>query len=277
MIKQGLKMPKRIPDEELTPEQLAKREKRRRYLAANRERIKAQRHDYYLRNVEKIKQLAREQMAAMTPAERGAKDVKYRQKNRDDIRERRRKYYAENAEACKARSRRYYARLSPEQKKANAKAKRASAQAWVDRNVEKVRATRHRYYLGNRAKKLEYAVKYHEEHADELCVKSANAQRKKTDARKMCPAFMFTEYLRLKEKARFVAVYLPHTNLAHKAAKTCVAIQQADYSLCPICRTPRMHNATMKSVCPMPHVFEFDDAVQQIRKFAKQIVAEKQK
>lgn len=270
-------MSKRIPDEELTPEQLAKREKRRRYLAANREKIKAQRHDYYLRNAEKIRARVRLKMRAMSTEERRIKDKKYQEKHSEEIRARKRQHYAENAEACKARSRRYYAGLSPEQKKAYAKAKRASAQAWVDRNIDKVRDTRRRYYLGNRTKKLEYAAKYIEEHADELCAKSANARRKKTDARKMCPAFMFTEYLRLKENARFVAVYLPHTNLAHKAAKTCVAIQQADYSLCPICRNVRIAKDKMVATCPMPHVFEFDDAVQQIRKFAKQIVAEKQK
>ena len=74
-------MSKRIPDEELTPEQLAKREKRRRYLAANRERIKAQRHDYYLRNAEKIRARVRLKMRAMSTEERRIKDKKYQEKH----------------------------------------------------------------------------------------------------------------------------------------------------------------------------------------------------
>lgn len=270
-------MPKRIPDEELTPAQLKERERRRRYRAANREKIAAQRHDYYVRNAEKIKQLAREQMAAMTPAERGAKDVKYRQKNRDDIRERKRKYYLENKEACKARSKRYYDGLTPQQKKELANAKKASCKAWRERNREHLADKRRRYYAVHAKQLNDYAKRYYEQNATEMLAKQFAARAEKITARRMCPAFMFTEYLRLKEKARFVAVYRPGTNLAHKAAKTCAAIQNSDYSLCPICSNPRIAADKMVATCPMPHVFEFDDAIAQIRKFAKQIVAEKQK
>ena len=86
-------MSKRIPDEELTPEQLAKREKRRRYLAANRERIKAQRHDYYLRNAEKIRARVRLKMRAMSTEERRIKDKKYQEKHSEEIRARKRQQY----------------------------------------------------------------------------------------------------------------------------------------------------------------------------------------
>ena len=78
-------MPKRIPDDELTPEQLAKREKRRRYLAENRERISAQRRDYYMRNAEKIRERARLNMRAMSTEERRIKDKNYREKHADEI------------------------------------------------------------------------------------------------------------------------------------------------------------------------------------------------
>ena len=267
-------MPKRIPDEELTPEQLAKREKRRRYLAENRERISAQRRDYYMRNAEKIRERARLNMRAMSTEERRIKDRKYREKHGDEIRARKKQRYLETAEVCKARSKRYYAGLTPEQKKERVAAKRGSAKAWVERNIEQVQAARHRYYEAHREKKLAYGAKYIEEHIDELHAKSAQVRREKTDARKMCPAFRFTEYLRLKENARFVAVYRPQTNLAHKAAKTCVAIQNADYSLCPICSNPRIAGDKMVATCPIPRVFEFEDAIAQIRKFAKQIVTE---
>ena len=270
-------MPKRIPDEELTPAQLKERERSRRYRAANREKIAAQRHDYYVRNAEKIKQLAREQMAAMTPAERGAKDFKYRQKNRDDIRERKRKYYLENKEACKARSKRYYDGLTPQQKKERANAKKASCKAWRDKNRDQLADKRRRYYAAHAEQLNDYAKRYYEQNATEMLAKQFAARAEKITARRMCPAFMFTEYLRLKEKARFVAVYKPKTNLAHLAAKTCGAIQNSDYSLCPICSNPRIARDKMMATCPMPHVFEFDDAIAQIRKFAKQIVAEKQK
>ena len=265
---------KRIPDAELTPEQLAKREKRRRYLAANREKTAAQKRDYYMRNAEKIRENARRHLAAMTLEERSEKNKSYRERHADEISERRKARYAKNPEKYKKRSKAYYDALTPEQKRVRAIGKRDSAKAWIDRNRERVLATAKKYYQENREHKLEYGAKYAQEHAEEIRAHQAVCRREKQRAGQMCPAFMFTEYLRLKENARFVMVYKPKTNLAHLAAKTCGAIKSGDFHMCPICRTPRMHNATMKSACPMPHVFEFEDAVAQIRKFAKQIVTE---
>lgn len=267
-------MPKRIPDAELTPEQLVKREKRRRYLAANRERIKAQRHDYYLRNAEKMRENAKRYSKTLTLEERIEKNKSYRERHADEISERRKARYAKNPEKYKKRSKAYYDALTPEQKRVRAIGKRDNTKAWIDRNRERVLATAKKYYQENREHKLEYGAKYTQEHAEEIRAHQVVCRREKQRAGQMCPAFMFTEYLRLKENARFVAVYKPKTNLAHLAAKTCGAIKAGDFHMCPICRTPRMHNATMKSVCPMPHVFEFEDAIAQIRKFAKQIVAE---
>ncbi len=267
-------MPKRIPDEELTPEQLAKREKRRRYLAANRERIKAQRHDYYLRNIDKFKQRAQKQMANMTPEERGVKDAKYRAKKREQIQARKRQYYVAHADAYKERAKRYYHSLTAEQKMDLGRARKPSRKAWRERNREHLADKRQQYYAENKERLKTVVRRYYKEHVEILTEKRAVAHTEKVSARQMCPAFRFVEYLRLKNNARFVVVYKPHTNLAHLAAKTCTAIQQADYKLCPICRNVRIGGDKMVAACPLPRVFEFDDAVQQIRKFAKQIVAE---
>lgn len=270
-------MPKRIPDEELTPAQLKERERRRRYREKNREKIAAQRREYYLRNAEKLKERAREQMATMSPTERGVKDAKYRAGKREQIRERKRKYYQENKEACKARSKRYYDSLTPQQKKERADAKKASCKAWRDKNRSQLAEKYRLYYMEHTVRLNGRAKQYYAEHATELLAAQVIARAKKTTARQMCPAFRFVEYLRLKDKARFIVVYKPHTNLAHLAAKTCVAIQQADYKLCPICRNVRIGGDKMVVACSLPRVFEFDDAVQQIRKFAKQIVVEHKK
>ena len=51
-------MPKRIPDEELTPAQLKERERRRLYREKNREKIAAQKREYYLRNIDKVSKLS---------------------------------------------------------------------------------------------------------------------------------------------------------------------------------------------------------------------------
>lgn len=197
----------------------------------------------------------------------------YYDKHRKEINERRRQRYAENPEKYKERARNYYAGLDLVQKKEYHESRKETRDAWQKRNrtsiCEKVKG----YYKLNRKKRLEYGSQYYEAHADEL----AKNRRKKVVARKMCPAFRFTEYLRLEENARFVTIYRPNTNLAHKASKVCAAIQYGDYSLCPICNNTRIASGKMGAACPMPNVFEFEDAIAEIRKFAKQIVAENQR
>ncbi|MBQ2859233.1 MAG: hypothetical protein IJE82_02625 [Alphaproteobacteria bacterium] len=267
-------MPKRIPDEELTPAQLKERERRRLYREKNREKIAAQKREYYLRNIDKYKQRAREQMATMTPEERGVKDAKYREKKREQIRARKRQYYVAHADAYKERAKRYYHSLTAEQKMDLAHARRPSRKAWRERNREHLADKRQQYYAENKERLKTVARQYYEEHVEVLSEKRAVAHTEKVSARQMCPAFRFVEYLRLKNNARFVVVYKPHTNLAHLAANTCTASQQADDKVCPICRNVRIGGDKMGAACAMPRVFEFDDAVQQIRKFAKQIVAE---
>lgn len=270
-------MPKRIPDEELTPAQLKERERRRRYREKNREKIAAHKREYYLRNIDKYKQRAREQMATMTPEERGIKDAKYRAKKREYIQARKRQYYVAHADAYKERAKRYYHSLTAEQRTELGRARKPSRKAWRDRNREHLADKRQQYYVENKERLKTVVRRYYKEHVEILTEKRAVAHTEKVNARQMCPAFRFVEYLRLKDNARFVVVYKPHTNLAHLSAKTCAAIQQADYKLCPICRNVRIGGDKMVAVCAMPRVFEFDDAVQQIRKFAKQIVAEHKK
>ena len=195
-------------------------------------------------------------------------------KHRQEINERRKQLYAANPEKYKERARKYYAGLNPEQKKARVESKKVSREAWCTKNRDVIAKKGRDYYAKNREKCLEYGAKYYEAHAEEMRRALVKSRRKKIDARKMCPAFRFTEYLRLKENARFVVVYRPNTNLAHRASKVCAAIRCADFMLCPVCRLPRMKSERIVASCPMPRVFEFEDAVTQIRKFAKQIIAE---
>jgi hypothetical protein len=201
----------------------------------------------------------------------------YYEKHRTEINERRKQLYAANPEKYKERARKYYACLDPEQKKEYHESRKEARDAWNKKNRASICKKSSDYYKQNRKKCLEYRTKYYEMHAESLRNMKVENRRKKAVARKMCPAFRFTEYLRLKDNARFVTIYRPNTNLAHKASKVCTAVQCADYSLCPICNNTRISSEKMVAVCPMPHVFEFKDAIAEIRKFAKQIVAENQK
>jgi len=162
-------------------------------------------------------------------------------------------------------------------KKEYHESRKEARDAWNKKNRVIICKKSSDYYKQNREKCLEYRTKYYEMHAESLRNTQVENRRKKAVVREMCPAFRFTEYLRLEENARFVTIYRPNTNLAHKASKVCVAIQCEDYSLCPICNSSRISSEKMVATCPMPHVFEFKDAIAEIRKFAKQIVAENQR
>lgn len=198
-------------------------------------------------------------------------------KRRKEISERRKQRYVADSEKYKERARKYYASLDSEQKKEHHESRKAARDAWNKKNRASICKRASDYYKQNREKCLEYGAKYYEVHAESLRNMQVENRRKKVVARKMCPAFRFTEYLRLEENARFVTVYRPNTNLAHKASKVCAAIQCEDYSLCPICNNSRIASEKMVAACPMPNVFEFKDAIAEIRKLARQIVAENQK
>ena len=138
-------MPKRIPDEELTPAQLKERERRRLYREKNREKS------------------AREQMATRTPEERGVKDAKYRAKKREQIRARKRQYYVAHADAYKERAKRYYHSLTAEQKMDLGRAGKPSRKAWRDRNREHLADKRQRYYAENKERLKTVIRRYYKE------------------------------------------------------------------------------------------------------------------
>lgn len=240
-------MSKKISDDIfLTEKQLKARERYRQYYHQHREEISERRKQQY-------------------------------EKHRKEISERRKQRYAANPEKYKERVRKYYACLDSEQKKGYHESRKEARDAWNKKNRVIICKKSSDYYKQNREKCLEYGTKYYEAHAESLRNMQVENRRKKAVAREMCPAFRFTEYLRLEENARFVTIYRPNTNLAHKASKVCAAIQYGDYSLCPICNNTRIASGKMGVACPMPNVFEFKDAIAEIRKFAKQIVAENQR
>ena len=199
-------------------------------------------------------------------------------KNLDLRRQRARERYAKNREARKQAAREYYARNVDTLREKNRMRARESREKYKDKiqeyclkNKDRINARCRAYYHEHK----ESFKQYYDEHRDELRAQSIQAKLERKNARVMCPAFKFVDKIRLKNIELYTTKYKPNSNLAHRAK--CPAIIAGDYSLCPICKDCSMSGKQMACKCPMPHVFEFENAVATIREHAADIVMANQK
>ena len=199
-------------------------------------------------------------------------------KNLDLRRQRARERYAKNCEARKQAAREYYARNVDTLREKNRMRARESREKYKDRiqeyclkNKDRINARCRAYYHEHK----ESFKQYYAEHRDELRAQSIQAKLERKNARVMCPAFKFVDKIRLKNIELYTTKYKPNSNLAHRAK--CPAIIAGDYSMCPICKDCSMSGKQMACKCPMPHVFEFENAVSEIRINAADIVMANQK
>ena len=205
-------------------------------------------------------------------------------KNLELRRQRGRERYAKNREQRKQAAREYYAKNVDVLREKNRVRAYESREKYKDRIQEyllktkdKRRAQHREYYLEHKEKIDAQVREYRETHYDEIVAKRNQAKTELLNARQVCPAFMFVDRIRLTDTELYKTKYKIYSNLPHKAAKKCVAIQNNDYTLCPICNNCTMSEKQMKCVCSMPHVFEFENAASEIRKHAADIVMANQK
>ncbi len=199
-------------------------------------------------------------------------------KNLDLRRQRARERYAKNREARQQAAREYYARNVDTLREKNRMHARESREKYKDRiqeyclkNKDRINARCRAYYHEHK----ESFKQYYTEHRDELRAQSIQAKQERKNARVMCPAFKFVDKIRLKNIELYTTKYKPNANLAHRAK--CPAIIAGDYSMCPICKDCSMSGKQMACKCPMPHVFEFENAAATIREHAADIVMANQK
>jgi hypothetical protein len=222
-------------------------------------------------------------------ARKSARSKQYRIENRERISAQRHEYYLQHSDKIKARVKKYYENMTDEQREQR-KQKRAE---YLERNPElkQQRSEQHRnYYQQNREYYTARQRKYYSEHREEIrvyvneyIIKNADKIREqraqykllRKHALKMCPAFKFAEYIRLKHNDVFLTKYKRYTKLANTASKQCQAIQCGDYKKCSLCTKSNMTDQEMAQCCPMPRVFEFDDAFERIRFYASGILLAK--
>lgn len=201
-------------------------------------------------------------------------------KNLDLRRQRARERYAKNREARQQAAREYYAHNVDTLREKNRMRARESREKYKDKiqeyrlkNKDRINARCRAYYHEHK----ESFKQYYTEHRDELRAQSIQAKLERKNACVMCPAFKFVDKIRLADPALYTTKYRINSNLPHKAAKKCAAIVAGDYSMCPICCDCSMTETQMKKACPMPHVFEFENAAATIREHAANIVMANQK
>ena len=201
------------------------------------------------KNIELRQQRGRERYARDREARKQAVR-EYYERNKETLREKRRKNHAKYAKKRKE----YY-------------------EAHKEKKLERSRA----YYYEHKEEMAAYAASYREEHRERLTTMRHQAKSELYNARNMCPAFKFVDKIRLANIELYTTKYRPGSNLAHKAAKQCPAIISGDYTQCPICKDCSQSGTEMARKCPMPHVFEFENAVSEIRSHAADIVLSNQK
>ncbi len=215
---------------------MTKQERDTQYREANKERIRIQRHEYYMRNREQIIQKNREYF--LTRAD----------EIREKMRERARKKWLERS---------------------------AKHKQWYQEHKEEINARNRQRYHDNKEEYNLQARVYREKNCDIIAQKREYARMERIHARRMCPAFQFVDKVRLANIELYTTKYKPQSNLAHIAK--CAAIQCGDYTQCPICNDCAMSGKQMAQACPMPHVFEFENAITEIREHAADIVMAHQK
>ncbi|MBR2012230.1 MAG: hypothetical protein IKA08_03130 [Alphaproteobacteria bacterium] len=205
-------------------------------------------------------------------------------KDLDLRRQRGRERYARNREARKQAAREYYARNADTLREKNRIRAYESREKYKDKiheyqikNKDKINARCRAYYQEHKDVILAQVRQHHAEHREEIQAMRNQAKAELRNARVMCPAFKFVDKIRLADIKLYTSKYRPYSNLPHKAAKKCQAIVMGDYTLCPICKDCTMSDKKMEAVCPMPHVFEFENAVATIRERAADIVMANQK
>ena len=213
---------------------MSTQEYNKQFQEENKERIRARKHEYYLKNCETIKQKSRE-------------------------------HYHRNADKRRAQMRQRWHEHPDEYKQ------------WYQENRERVCQRNKERYHKNKEMCLATTKKWIQEHHEEIAQKRHQARIENRIARDICPAFKFLNNIRLNNIELFTTKFKVHTNLGHMAAKKCLAIQQNDYTLCPIYNDCTISATRMRCVCPMPHAFEFENAVSEIRKHAAEMVLANQK
>ena len=206
-----------------------RRKTKREYYSRNKEYISKLKHEHYLRNKEQIKQRSKE----------------YYANNKDRIKE----YYATHKE--------HRQKIKHDNYVKNKEYYNQRSKSYYEANKEKQSQYLKEYYIAHRDKQLQYLKKYYEE-----------AKQNKITAQKICAAYIFLMKIKKENKEKYLKLYKKYQDPLRHMMKTCVALQNKDITMCPLCN--KKCENTLERNCNQK-VLSLPNAISELQTIAKDL------
>ena len=174
----------------------------------------------------------------------------YREENRDKITEYQKQYYKENRDKLTKRKKQY--------REKNRDKKLLERQKKHDEKL-------HKKFLEFQKKNNDRPLKV-AERQEKNRDKMLKRKERKEMAKSVCPAFLFLDSLKKENIVVYLTLHKKHSDIIGKAVKSCTALQNMDFTLCPLFKSVDSEQY-MKESCPMPNAFVLPQSFDIIRNF----------
>ena len=218
------------------------KQRKARYRATHREQI--QQYDRMYRATHREKIQKREALYRATHREQiQQRDKKYYEKNKEKLRELSKKYYEETKEQYLARRKRYYETHREQCKQYCREYYQVNKERWKkyreSQSKENTRDTKHKHYEKNKEKYQRQHKENYEKNKEKYLAQQKKhrekLKQKAQEAQTMCAAYVFLTELRKTNRELYLTLYTAQSNPLISMLKTCVALQNMDINMCPLC------------------------------------------
>ena len=226
-------------------------------LNLKKEKIKQQQKQYYEKNRDKILEYQK-QYQEKNHDKIAEYNKQYCEKNRDKIAEYQKQYYEENRDKIAKHQKQYY----EENRDKIAKYQKQ----YREQNRDKIAKHQKQYREQNRDKIAKYQKQYCEKNHDKMLKYQQMYKERKEMAKSVCPAFLFLDSLKKENIVVYLTLHKKRSDIIGKAIKSCTALQNMDFTLCPLFKSVDSEQY-MKESCPMPNAFVLPQSFDIIRNF----------
>ena len=237
-------------------------------LNLKKEKIKQQRKQYYEQNRDKIAK-QKKQYCEINRDKIAKHKKQYYEENRDKILEYTKQYYEKNRDKIAKHQKQYYEenrdKILEYREQSRDKIAEYKKQYYKE-NRDKIAEYQKQYQEKNRNKIAGYQKQYREENHDKMLKYQQMYKERKEMAKSVCPAFLFLDSLKKENIVVYLTLHKKHSDIIGKAVKSCRALQNMDFTLCPLFKSVDSEQY-MKESCPMPNAFVLPQSFDIIRNF----------
>ena len=224
-------------------------EHQKQYREKNRDKIEKYQKQYNEVNRDKITKYQKQYQEKNRNKIAGYQK-QYREENRDKITEYQKQYYKENRDKLTKRKKQY--------REKNRDKKLLERQKKHDEKL-------HKKFLEFQKKNNDRPLKV-AERQEKNRDKMLKRKERKEMAKSVCPAFLFLDSLKKENIVVYLTLHKKHSDIIGKAVKSCTALQNMDFTLCPLFKSVDSEQY-MKESCPMPNAFVLPQSFDIIRNF----------